>query len=415
MDREIDPTVVKQEDWKRRGWIVLIVLLLIGGIFGLRSLLSTKVEANRLRMARAELGRMDNTLNASGEVIPAFEQVITAPIRAEVKEVLTAVGTTIEPGTPIVSLDKSFSELAYEKLKQELELQRNSITKLGFQLDKTLFDLKIMDSIKALRINQLQAELDNAIRLESIGGGTQEGIDKAALDLKIAQLEKQQLENDLRIQEKSTVTDLKELEIQSNIQANAIREMEEKLKRADIVAQRKGVLTWVNDNIGSTVSEGESLARIADLQSYRVLATCSDLYAERLRVGMQVIVRLTDEDQILGSITNIRPTIENNVITFDVQLEDSAHPMLRPNQRVEVFVVTASKNNIVRVQNGPAFKDRASQRVFVMKGEMAERRDIQVGMTSFDHVEILSGIEAGEEVIISDMSRFEHLETIKIK
>ena len=286
---------------------------------------------------------------------------------------------------------------------------------MGFQLDKTLFDLRITDSIKALRISQLQAELDNAIRLESIGGGTQEGIDKAALDLKIAKLEKQQLENDLRIQEKSTVTDLKELEIQSNIQANAIREMEEKLKRADIVSQRKGVLTWVNDNIGSTVTEGESLARIADLQSYRVLATCSDLYAERLRVGMQVIVRLTDEDQIIGSITNIRPTIENNVITFDIQLENSAHPMLRPNQRVEVFVVTASKNNIVRVQNGPAFKDLARQKVFVRNGEMAERRDIQVGMTSFDHVEILSGIAAGEEVIISDMSRFEHLETIKIK
>lgn len=415
MDREIDPTIIKKQDWKRRGVIVVAVLLLVLALFGLRRLLSTKVEANRLRLAAAELGRMDNTLNASGEVIPAFEQVITAPIRAEVREVLAAVGSQVEPGTPILSLDKSFSELQYEKLKQQLELQRNSITKLGFNLDKTLFDLKITDSIKALRISQLQAELDDAIRLESIGGGTKEDVNKAALALKIAQLEKRQLENDLRIQEKSTVTDLKELEIESNIQANTIREMEEKLKRADIVAQRKGVLTWVNENIGSTVTEGEPLARIADLQSYRVLATCSDLYAERLRVGMQVIVRLTDEERILGSITNIRPTIENNVITFDVQLEDSAHPMLRPNQRVEVFVITASKTNIVRVQNGPAFKDRARQHVFVFDGEMAERREVQVGMTSFDHVEIISGIEVGERVIISDMTRFEHLETLKIK
>lgn len=415
MDREIDPTIIKQQDWKRRGVIVVAVILLILALFGLRRLLSTKVEANRLRVAEAELGRMDNTLNASGEVIPAFEQVITAPIRAEVREVLAAVGSQVEPGSPILSLDKSFSELEYEKLKQQLELQRNSITKLGFQLDKTLFDLKITDSIKALRISQLQAELDDAVRLESIGGGTKEDVNKAALALKIAQLEKRQLENDLRIQEKSTVTDLKELEIQSNIQANTIREMEEKLKRADIVAQRKGVLTWVNENIGSTVTEGESLARIADLQSYKVLATCSDLYAERLRVGMQVIVRLTDEERILGSITNIRPTIENNVITFDVQLEDSAHSMLRPNQRVEVFVITASKTNIVRVQNGPAFKDRAQQHVFVFDGEMAKRREVQVGMTSFDHVEIISGIEVGERVIISDMSRFEHLETLKIK
>ena len=118
MDREIDPTVIKKEDWKRRGWIVVMVLLIIGSLFGLRSLLRTNVEANRLRTAMAEIGRMDNTLNASGEVIPAFEQVITAPIRAEVQEVLASVGTTIEPGTPILALDKSFSELEYEKLKQ---------------------------------------------------------------------------------------------------------------------------------------------------------------------------------------------------------------------------------------------------------------------------------------------------------
>ncbi|MEZ5042314.1 MAG: HlyD family efflux transporter periplasmic adaptor subunit [Saprospiraceae bacterium] len=415
MDKDIDPRIIKQQRRKRIWFFLLLLLVVIAALWGLRRVLSTQVDAGRLRTATAEIGRIDNTLNASGEVIPAFEQVITAPIRAEVREVLVSVGSQVDIGTPILALDKSFTELEYEKLKQELELKRNSITKLRFQLEKTLFDLQITDSIKALRINQLQAELDNSIRLESIGGGTKESVDKAGLDLKIAKLEKQQLENDLRLQEKSTITDLRELEIQSNIQSNAIREMEEKLKRADIVAKRPGVLTWVNENIGSTVSEGESLARIADLKSYKVLGTCSDLYAERLRVGMAVLIRLTDEDKVQGSISNIRPSVENNVITFDIQLEESNHPMLRPNQRVEVFIVTASKSNIVRVANGPAFKDLAQQYVFVLKDGMAERRRVNVGMTNFDFVEIEGGIEVGEEVIISDMTRYEHLEVVEVK
>lgn len=415
MDREIDPTYVKKQG-RRRIWLILLVVLAIAAaLWGLRWALGTEVEAKRLRTATAEMGRMDNTLNASGEVMPAFEQVITAPIRAEVREVLVSVGSPIEEGMPILALDKSFTELEYEKLKQELELKRNSMTKLGFALDKTLFDLQITDSIKALRISQLEAELENSRRLESIGGGTKEGVDKAQLDLTIARLEKQQLEHDLKIQEKSTVTDLKELEIQSNIQANAIREMEEKLKRADIVAKRPGVLTWVNENIGSTVSEGESLARIANLETYKVLGTCSDIYAERLRVGMSVIIRLTDEDQITGSISNIRPTVENNVITFDIQLDKSDHPMLRPNQRVEVFIITASKNNIVRVQNGPAFREVAQQYVFVMKNGTAERRSVHIGMSNYDYVEIERGLEAGEEVIISDMTKYEHLGVVKLK
>ena len=415
MDKDIDPRIIKQQGRKRIWFFLLLLLVVIAALWGLRRVLSTQVDAGRLRTATAEIGRIDNTLNASGEVIPAFEQVITAPIRAEVREVLVSVGSQVDIGTPILALDKSFTELEYEKLKQELELKRNSITKLRFQLEKTLFDLQITDSIKALRINQLQAELDNSIRLESIGGGTKESVDKAGLDLKIAKLEKQQLENDLRLQEKSTITDLRELEIQSNIQSNAIREMEEKLKRADIVAKRPGVLTWVNENIGSTVSEGESLARIADLKSYKVLGTCSDLYAERLRVGMAVLIRLTDQDKVLGSISNIRPSVENNVITFDIQLEESNHPMLRPNQRVEVFIITATKSNIVRVANGPAFKELAQQYLFVLKDGMAERRRVNIGMTNFDFVEIEGGIEVGEEVIISDMARYEHLEVVEVK
>ena len=92
MDREIDPIYVKKQG-RRRIWLILLVVLgIAAALWGLRWVLGTQVEANRLRTATAEIGRMDNTLNASGEVMPAFEQVITAPIRAEVREVLVSVG-----------------------------------------------------------------------------------------------------------------------------------------------------------------------------------------------------------------------------------------------------------------------------------------------------------------------------------
>ena len=414
MDREIDPRIVKRQQRKR--WIPLIIIVvgLVAGIFLLRKALATSVSEKRLRTAVAERGIIENTLTAAGEVIPAFEQVVTSPLRADIRELLVAVGEEVQPGQPLMKLDKSFALLAYEKLQQELELKRNSMTKLELKLEKTLFDLQITDSIKALRINQLQAELDDAERLKQIGGGTQEEIEKASLELRIAGLEKQQLEHNLRIQERTTVTDLKELEIQSRIQENAIQEMEEKLSRAEVVALRPGVLTWINENIGSAVSEGESLARIADLRSFKVLGSCSDIYAERLRTGMRVTVRLNEDTAIPGVISNIRPTVENNVITFDIQLDQKDHPNLRPNQRVEVFIITASRSDIIRIAKGPAFKGRAQQSLFVLEDGKAHRREVRVGLSNYDYVEIENNLAPGEVVIISDMTDYEHLPSVRI-
>jgi len=186
------------------------------------------------------------------------------------------------------------------------------------------------------------------------------------------------------------------------------------LDRADISASRAGILTWANENIGTTIREGEMLARVADLSSYKVIANCSDVFMDRLQVGMEVIVEINDEERTPGRIANIRPSVENNIMTFEVELEERDHQLFRPNMKVDVYVVTASKSNVVRVANGPAFNGRSTKYVYVVEGSKAIRRDILVGLNSFDFVEIEKNLNPGEKVIISDMSRYENRREISI-
>lgn len=415
MDRPVEEKIQRQRVYRRIWQIGLILIVLIAGVWGLRKLLSGKVDQARLRVAVAEVGPISNTLSALGEVIPAYEQVVTSPIQADIQEVLIEVGQEVKPGDPILLLDKSFFLLNFDKQQQELELQENRIDKLRFSLAKDQFDLEIKDSIKALEISSLEAGVESTKRLRQIGGGTDEDVDEAELRLKIARLEKRQLEHDLLIRKQSTATEVKELQIQANIQRNGIREMEEKLKRAEVVASRPGVLTWANENIGSTVSEGESLARIADLGSYKVTGTLSDIYAERISPGQAVNVRLSESETISGQITNIRPTVENNLVSFEIQLDQPDHATLRPNMRVELFIITATKPEVIRVANGPAFKGRNEQPLFVMRDGIAEKRMVKIGLSNSDYVELENNIAAGETIVISDMSSYEHMESVQVK
>ena len=84
-----------------------------------------------------ETGDVENTINASGEVLPEFEEIITSPIAASIQNVVVEAGANVQPGQSVLSLDKSASQLEYEKQKFGLESKHNDIKKLELELNKS--------------------------------------------------------------------------------------------------------------------------------------------------------------------------------------------------------------------------------------------------------------------------------------
>lgn len=416
MDRELSIQEIRNRRGRTARYAVLGVVILIAAVWMLRSALSTTLRRADIRIAVVETGAVENTLNASGEVQPEMEQVITSPISAIIQQAYFNAGATVKPGDKILELDKTFTQIEFEKQKDQLELKRNGIVRIRLDLDKSYFDIQIQDSIKAYQINSLKAELENAKRLYKAGGGTQEAIEQAETRLRIAQLEKRQLENDIRSRQQGMQASIRESQITASIQEKELSEFEQKLRQADIVATRAGVLTYVNLNLGAKVNEGEILARVADLGSFKVLGSISDTYAPQLRAGMPVIVRI-NEELVRGTLINIHPAVSNNVVTFDVAFDDQhASKQLRPRMRVELFLVTEAQAKAVRVANGPAFRGGVVQDVFVLRpGGKAERRTVRVGLSNFDYVEIKEGLQPGDSVIISDMGAYRNIQSIDIR
>lgn len=415
MDRDLPEESIKQQTRRRWIWAGIAVIILVGAVWLLRNSLNNTVEHKDIRIATAETGDVENTLTASGEVQPDFEAVVTSPITAVIQQTYLDAGASVKVGDKILELDKEFTQLNVDKLKDELELKRNSIVKLRWELEKSFYDLKINDSIKVLKINSLRADIENTKRLFKAGGGTRESIEQAEQNLRIAQLEKRQLENDIRIKQQTMRADIRESEIGAQIKEKDLQELQRKLQQANIVANRAGVLTYVNKNIGSKVAEGEVLARLADLGGFKVTGSISDNYAQQIRVGMSVVVRV-NETQLRGTLTNILPSVQNNTVNFDVQLDDKANKLLRPKMKVEVYPVTDAHLKVVRVANGAGFTGAPVQDVFVLRKDgTAERRTVKIGLSNFDFVEIKEGVQLGEQVIVSDMSKFKNAKELEIK
>jgi HlyD family secretion protein len=413
MDQVISQQVVKARRNKSILIITVVVVALGFGIWLLRTFIKSSINAREITTGVVEKGDVENTINASGELLPEFEGIITSPINASVQSVIIDAGSPVKAGQSILTLDKSASQTEYEKLKFELESKINDVKKLKLQLAKSFYDIKSNNNIKQLHINSLEADVENARRLFKAGGGTREDIEQAELNLKISGLEKQQLENEIKSKQQTMQVEMKEPEIASSIQENALHELERKLRLANIVASRDGVVTWVNKNIGATVHEGETLARIADLSSFKVQGSISDNYLDQLRNTMTAIIRI-NETQVRGTIVNITPSVQNGIVSFDIRLDEQNNKLYRPNMKVDVFLVTKAKSNVLRVANGAAFNGASLQEIFVLKNGKAIRRTVHTGLSNFDYVEIKDNVQPGDVIITSDMSAFKNVKEITI-
>ncbi|MDB5157508.1 MAG: HlyD family efflux transporter periplasmic adaptor subunit [Mucilaginibacter sp.] len=414
MDTEIAEEVIQQK--RKKGIIIGLIVIAILALctWLIRTYLKSSVSRSEITTARVEVGNVENTLNATGEVLPEFEEVITSPINASIKNVVTDAGGRVKAGQSILTLDKSAVENDYAKMKFQLETKKNEINKLKLDLNKSFFDIQSNNNIKQLRIGNLADAVENAKRLFRAGGGTREDIEQAELNLKVAQLEKKQLENEIRSKQQTMQLEAKEAEIAAAIQQNDLNELQRKLNLANVVATRSGVVTYVNKNIGANIKDGETLARIADLSSFKVTGSLSDNYLDQLHNGMPVIVRINDT-QLRGIVSNVYPSVQNGIITFDIQLEERNNKQLRPNMKVDVYLVTAVHSKVLKVANGPAFKGASPQDIFVISNGKAERRSVHTGLSNFDFVELKDAVKPGDVVIISDMSEFKNSKELTIK
>ncbi|HEX8503734.1 MAG TPA: HlyD family efflux transporter periplasmic adaptor subunit [Hymenobacter sp.] len=411
MDRAIATTIQNQR--RRRRWLLGagIVAVALVAVFAFRSVLRPSIRRTDVLTAIVETGDVEASLTAAGTVIPGREAVLTSPIQSTIRRVAVAVGARVQPNETIVELDKELANSSLAKLSDEQLRNQNKNSQLHLTLERSLNDLRAQAEVQAVKVRSLQSALRDEQQLLQLGGGTAENVRQAELNLTVAQLEAQRLARQIQTQQRSNSADVRELGYTVSMQQRSISELATKLRQADISSQQPGVLTWVNENIGTTVQAGDPLARVADLSSFRVRATISDTYADALHQGDPVVVRINETD-LRGTVTNISPAVEKGVMTFYAQLDNPRHPALRPNLRADVFVVTRAHRGVVRVKNGPFYQGGKEQPVFVVKDGRAVRRTVRFGDSNFDVVQVLSGLRPGEEIVASDMK--EHLETAEL-
>ena len=414
MDREISKEVQRKEQRKQfirigtavGGFIVLIVVVI--------SMLQTSLKRKDLNISTVDKGVIEVSVSASGKVIPAFEEIINSPINSRIVEVYKRGGDSVDVGTPILKLDLQSAETEYNKQLDEEQMKSLQLEQQRVTNHNKLSEMEMNLKVSRMELDRKAVELRNERYLDSLGAGTTDKVRQVELDYNVSILKLKEDEQKYKNEQALAEADLKVKELELNIFRKSLAETRRTLEDAQIRSPRKAILTYVNNEIGSQIGQGAKVAIVSDLSHFKIEGEIADTYGDRIAAGSKAVIKIGSE-KLDGTVSDVTPLSKNGVISFTVQLEEDNHKRLRSGLKTDIYVMNAVKDDVLRIANSSYYVGKGEYELFVVNGNQLLKRKVQLGDSNFEYVEVVSGLQEGDQVIVSDMNAYKDKNKLKIE
>lgn len=414
MDRPVSQEHKRKILIRQSGFISLIIIVPLIIVLFLKSVFIPSVSLSKITTATSEKGNIQITVQGSGTVIPAYEEIITSPFRSNLVKIIKKPGDKVLPEDTLLVLNNKLAENDLDMLKNEYDLQNIRIDKLKIELQQLREDFEFSKKIKEIKVENSRLAYEGEVTLNKMGGSPAYDVKKAKTEWEIEQLEYSQAQYNFNNQVNSKNNAIREIETEISIQKNKIIKARDLVDKAYVKAPFRGDLSWVIDQPGAAVSEGQQIARVADFSSYKLKGTISNSWAGRVITGQKVEIR-NQGKSLSGTIENIMPAVSQGMMECLIRIDNGDITNLRPAQQLEIRVIISYKDNVLRLPNGPYYKDRGYKEMYIVKGNKAYRKKILLGDANFDWVEVLEGLQPGENVIVTDIGEKYTREEIRVR
>ena len=413
MDRQIPVSEQRKKKIRKIAIAVSVAVVVLGIGAWLGSMMMPSIDRKKLMISEVDRGIIDVSVSATGNVVPAFEEIIISPISAKILEVYAHSGDSVDVGTPLLRLDLQSAEADYAKALDEQEIRRQQRAQQLASNETQLADRRMQIEVKEMELSQLEAKLRNELYLDSLGSGTRDRVRQAETTLRTAQMQLNQLRQQYQNEVKAKQADQRIQQLNDGIYERNLDAQRRTLNDARICSPRRGTLTYINTEVGSIAGGSQKIAVVSDLSHFKAECEISDNHSERVRVGGAVILRIGKE-RLRGTINTVTPLSKSGAITFTVVPDDMSHPRLRSGLRAEVFVITSIKDDVLRIKNGSFYSGPGDYTLFVVNGDTLLPREVKLGECNYDYIEVISGLEVGDQVVVSDMTKYKGKEKLKL-
>ena len=419
MDIQRPASVAQAKKRKQIMFGAIAVIIIAGVSVGLSQLqpAAPTVERATVWVDIVKRGPMVRQVRGLGTLVPVDEarRWVPASTQGRVERIVLRPGVQVTPDTVILELSDPNVQQALNDAEQQLRASEADYNSLKARLDAETLNQRSQAAI-------VGADYENARTERDMNEGlAKEGL-VSNLILKQTQVRadslatRHKIESErLKVQEASAAAQLASAQAlidQRRSNYNLRRQQVEQLR---VRAGMTGVLEQVPVEVGQQVQPGTNLVRVADPTRLKAELRIAETQARDLTIG-QIASVDTRQGIIPGKVIRIDPSAVNGTVTVDVALEGELPRGARPDLSVDGTIELERLENVLFVGR-PAFgQEQSTVGLFKLNAEgEATRAQVQLGRSSVNTIEVLSGLAEGDQVVLSDMSAWDQFERIRLR
>ena len=360
-------------------------------------------------------GPMLRQVRGVGKLAPEEIRWIPAIVDGLVERKVLEPGARVTPDTVIIEL--SNPQLERDAVTAEWDLKAAESGFVDFQLRLRSEELTQAADLARMESDYQQAKVRYESRLKLYEDGL-----ISPLDLQEYRVNAEQLANRIEIEKQRAAIRKESVEAQlleRRTQVEKSRAMYElrksQLEQLNVKAGVEGILQQIEVDVGQRVGMGSNLARVVNPAKLKAEISISETQARDVQLGQEVTVD-TRNGVIDGRVARIDPAVRNGSVTVDIRLDGELPKGARPDLSVDGTVVIERLEDIVYA--GRPVQGESDSRISLFRldpdGRRATRVMVTLGRTSVNTVEIKEGLQPGDQIILSDMSAQDGIDSIRI-
>lgn len=362
-------------------------------------------DAARLRIAEVKRGDLVRDLSAEGRVIAANSPTLYA-IAAGVVELKIVAGDKVAKGQDLAVIDSP-------ELRSKLAQEESTLAGMQAEASRAVLDAQIMRANARKALDQASVERTAAMRdLERYqrayegGAVPQNDLARAQDEMKKAEIGLAAAQKDFQLQSAGAGLDARNKQLLAERQRAVVAEAQRQVDALTIRAPFDGQVGQVQVPQGTSVVANGPVLSVVDLSRFEVEIKVPESFARDLGIGMPAQVT-GNNATYAAEIAAVSPEVVNGEVTARVRFADGKQPPgLRQNQRLSVRIVMDTRRNVLMVERGPFLEQDGGRFAWVVDGSNARKQPITAGAASLDNVEILSGLKAGDRIVVSGTDQF---------
>jgi HlyD family secretion protein len=372
---------------------------------------SVSVPLERVRTATVTRGDLVRDVSVQGRVVAAVSPTlyaseagtITLHVEAGEQVIAGEVLATVDSPDLASLLQQAESSLAQRKV--ELERQRIESRQQALEKRKAA-DLADVALVAAKREKRRADDANERGVIPVID------FEKAQDDLRNAELAYEHAVADAELYDERLAFELRAGEFEVGRQEMFVADLQRQVDELSINSPVDGIVGDLLVDQKAAVSRDTPVMAVVDLSRFEVDAQIPESYADDLAIGMQAEVLVAGRGYS-GTLVAVSPEIVDNQVASRIRFDGTGPANLRQNQRLTTRILLAEHPNVLYVQRGQFLDSGAGRIAYVVnESRVATRRRIETGARSLSAVEVVSGLEPGETIVISNLDPFRGADTV---